>query len=87
MIKKIAFKIVYKELLKHGMIRGNYSGSKNAEHFMYGIATVMEMITYFAGGDELADEYSKMFLDNMTKSEQNLEERNGKQGEVSEDLS
>lgn len=52
---------------------------------MYGVSTAIETIAYLAG--DYSDKYAKMFLDNMSESEKRWEELNGKQGEISEDLS
>ena len=86
-IKKMAFKIVYKELSKLSLLMGKYSGSPRAEHFMYGVGTVMEIIANHAGGDELAGLYSDVMNKNMDLSEEIWREKYGQQGEVSEDLS
>ncbi len=86
LIKKLAFKVAYRELSKCSMCAGHYSGSPSAERFMYGVATVMESIAYFAGGDKLADKCSSLFTKNMVNSEKNWEAVHGKQGEVSGDM-
>lgn len=78
--------MAYRELSKCSMYAGHYSGSPTAERFMYGVATVMESIAYFAGGNKLADKYSSLFTKNMVNSEKNWEVAHGKQGEVSGDM-
>lgn len=69
MNKKEAFEIVYNELIKNPMLQGNYDAKNGNENFMYGICTVMEVIANNIS-EEKYDEYSTLWVNNMTKSEE-----------------
>jgi len=64
-----AFMLVYKQLMQNPMYRGSYDARNGDEHYMHGIACVMESIAWRAGGDELADEYNAYWSANMGSSE------------------
>ena len=65
MSEKEAFQIVLNKLKECNMFSGIYDAKNGNEHFMYGLATVMEVIAYYAGDEEHAD----IFLRNMIESE------------------
>lgn len=69
MNKREAFEIVYNELIKNPMFQGNYDAKHGNENFMYGICTVMEVIANNIS-EEKYDEYSTLWVNNMTKSEE-----------------
>ena len=69
MNKREAFEIVYNELIKNPLLQGNYDAKNGNEHFMYGICTVMEAIANNVS-EEKYDEYSTLWVNNMTKSEE-----------------
>ena len=70
MIKKIAYKIVFKELSKYGMLVGKYDAKHSTEDFMYGISTVMEKIAYSID-DKTGQAFEDKFIKNMIESEKN----------------
>jgi hypothetical protein len=49
------------------MFLGIYDAKNGSEQFMYGISTVMEFIAYNCG-EEIYDEFEKIFLENLQKS-------------------
>ena len=70
-----AFKIVLNELKKNSLLCGHYDARHGNEHFMYGIATVMEAIAVRADDTgEIYDGFEDEFLNNMTKSEERSED-------------
>lgn len=56
-----AWKVVYDELMKVGLFRGNYDAKHASEHFMYGIEMVMENIAA-----NISEECLIMFQDVFT---------------------
>ena len=64
MNKQEAFKIVFEELKKCSLFTGKYDTKNGNEHFMYGIATVMESIAYQIN-EETGDTFSDTFIKNM----------------------
>ena len=73
MTEKEAFEFVLNELMQCGLFIGEYDARHGDEHFMYGIATVMESIAYRVG-DDVGDAFSDLFTRNMIKSEENVAE-------------
>jgi hypothetical protein len=62
------WKEVYDELTKNEMLCGKYDArTSDAEHFINGVWTVMEYIAERAGHH---DEFDKMFMQNVIKSEE-----------------
>lgn len=64
-----AWKVVYDELMRCSMFRGNYDAKNGNEIFMYGIATVMECIAYHVS-EECAALYNETFATNMVGSKE-----------------
>lgn len=60
-----AYKMVFEDLQNIPWCRGEYDTQHGNEHFMYGIATVMEIIAYRGGLDSNA--VSDNFTKNMSK--------------------
>lgn len=76
MNKKKAFQIVFYELIKCPMFMGEYDAKNGDEHFMHGIATVMERIAYELDEDqELLDAFSDLFDNNMYISKMKAKEK------------
>lgn len=67
-IKKLAYKIVFKDLKKCPMFVGTYDGRNGKHRFMYGISTVMESIAYSIS-EKTGDEFCDTFIENMIESE------------------
>lgn len=67
--KSMAYKIVLKDLMEVDMFCGKYDAKNGNQSFMYGVSTVMENIAGHVS-DECADEFSEIFFQNMTKSEE-----------------
>ena len=57
--------LVFDELLKVPMFRMEYDAKNGNEHFMYGIATIMEFVAYKADRE---DEYTRIFNDGLNMS-------------------
>lgn len=66
--KKDTYKRVYNELMSVPLFSGRYDAKNCDPKYMYGIKTVMENIAYYAGDDELNDEFNTVFLNNMQYS-------------------
>lgn len=65
--------IVYDELTKNEMLCGKYDArTSDAEHFINGVWTVMEVIAERAG---CHDEFDEMFVQNLKDSEDRAERR------------
>ena len=64
-----AWKIVYDELMKVGLFRGNYDARNGHDSYMYGIATVMENIAWHVSED-CADEFNEIFTTNLVSSQE-----------------
>ena len=71
MNKAEAYQIVYDDLVNMGvgLFIGTYDAKNGSRSFMHGISTVMESIAYNASEDTY-EKFSKLFYDNMIKSEQ-----------------
>lgn len=69
MNKRKAFEIVYNELTKNPMFRGNYDAKNGDKHFMYGVCTVMEVVANNID-EETYIKYVDLWTDNMKKSEE-----------------
>ena len=67
MEKAEIYKTVLKDLAECPMFLGIYDAKNGSEQFMYGISTVMEFIAYNCG-EEIYDEFEKIFLENLQKS-------------------
>lgn len=61
-------KKLFNKLCECPLFMGHYDAEHGNEHYMYGISTVMEFIAHYIS-DEVLDEFSEKFLDNMLKSE------------------
>ena len=68
MLKKLAYKIVFKDLCKCNLFIGKYDSRNSKSDFMYGISTVMENIAYSIS-DKIGDKFSDNFIKNMIASE------------------
>ena len=68
-----AFDFVLSRLMGNDLFRGKYDARNGDEHFMHGIATVMESIAYHVS-DEVGDAFSDLFTRNMIESEKNVAE-------------
>lgn len=68
MIKKLAYRIVMKDLMKCPMFRGNYDAKNGNDHFMYGISTIVEFVAYGCG-EKFYDKFEEMFFANLRKSQ------------------
>lgn len=71
MTEKEVFKLVLDELKKCELFTGKYDARNGDEHFMNGIATVMESIAYHAG-DDVGDAFSDLFTKNLIESEEKI---------------
>ncbi len=69
MLKELAYKIVYNDLMKCPICRGIYDAKHGKDSFMYGISLVMEAIAYQVS-EKTLDEFNDIFMDNMTKSKE-----------------
>lgn len=70
MIKKMAYKMVLKDLCECNMFIGKHDAKNGNEHFMYGIGTVMECIAYRIDektGDDFADTFMKNVIESIDK--------------------
>ena len=65
-----AYEMVFNDIVNSGcgLMIGKFDAKNGAEHFMYGISTVMEWIAYRVS-DEVGDEFSDLFIKNMIESE------------------
>lgn len=68
MNKAEAYKIVFEDLKKYPLYNGSYDAKHGNEHFMFGIANVMEYITLKIS-DEVHDEFINKFYNNMVAAE------------------
>ena len=69
MTKKEAFEIVLNEMKDISLFMGKYDAVHGSDKSMHGISSVMEYIAYSIS-DEIGDEFSNTFLDNMIASEE-----------------
>ena len=67
-VKEEMFLYVLNELKKCDLFVGKYDAKNGNEHFMNGVACVMESIAYRAGED-IGDEFSDEFTRNLIASE------------------
>lgn len=68
-IKKYAYKIVYKDLIKNeGLFVGKYDAKHGGESFMYGVSFVMESIAYSVSEDT-GETFIDLFFGNLIASE------------------
>jgi hypothetical protein len=67
MEKTEIYKTVLADLVECPMFLGVYDAKNGSEQFMYGVSTVMEFIAYNCG-EEIYDEFEKIFLENLQKS-------------------
>lgn len=74
MSKSEAYQIVLEDLEKSPLLCGVYDARHGNEHFMYGIATVMEIIASGVS-EERYTQFSSMFSNNMAASEERAENR------------
>lgn len=68
MDKQEAYKIVLEDLKKIPLFMGSYDACHGNEHFMHGVAAVMESIAYKVS-DEEGDAFSDEFVHNLIFSE------------------
>ena len=68
MDKKIACLVALEELKQCPMFRGVYDAKNEDEHFMNGVATVMEALAYMVN-DNVGDKFTDEFLLNKINSE------------------
>lgn len=68
-IKRHAYKIVYKDFIKYeGLFVGKYDAKHGGESFMYGVSFVMEAIAYSIS-DEAGEAFIDLFFSNLIASE------------------
>lgn len=67
-LKKLAYRIVLKDLCKCNLFIGKYDAKHGDEHFMYGVSMIMENIAYSVS-DKVGDDFSDNFIKNMIASE------------------
>lgn len=72
-VREEAFLYVLNELKKCELFTGKYDARNGDEHFMHGIATVMESIAYSVS-DDVGYAFSVLFTENMTESEEKVAE-------------
>lgn len=68
MLKRIAYWIVFKDLVKCNMFTGIYDARSGSDKFMYGVSVVMESIAYKVS-EKVGDRFADDFTDNMIFSE------------------
>lgn len=68
MTEKEVFETVLNELMNYNLFTGKYDARNGNEHFMYGVAAVMECIAYHAGND-VGDAFSDLFTKNLAESQ------------------
>lgn len=74
MSKNEAFKIVYDELIKCPMFRGQFDAKNGNREFMYGICTVMENVALNVS-EETYEDFSTLFVNNVCASIDKAERR------------
>lgn len=74
MNKSEVYQIVLEDLEKISLLCGVYDAEHGNEHFMYGIAAVMEIIACRVS-EERYTQFSSMFSNNMAASEERAERR------------
>ena len=73
MERKEAFEIVLNEMKECPLFMGKYDAEHGSDKYMHGVAVVMEYIAYKIS-DEVGDEFSDTFLNNMIASEEYAKE-------------
>lgn len=68
MSEREAFEIVLNKLKENNLFCGCYDAVNGNEHFMYGVATVMENIAYSVD-NETGEKFTNEFLNNLLESE------------------
>lgn len=68
MSEREAFEIVLNKLKENNLFCGYYDAVNGNEHFMYGVATVMENIAYSVD-NETGEKFTDEFLTNLMESE------------------
>lgn len=67
--EKMTLVNILDDMLKdNNLLLGTYDAKNGNEHFMYGIMTVMEIL-FDLIDENFADEYTKVFIENMITSE------------------
>lgn len=69
MFKRLAYYIVYTDLIKIDLFKGKYDAKNGSKHYMNGIATVMEVIALRAS-EATYEKQVNLFIDNLLKSEE-----------------
>lgn len=71
-----AYRIVYNDILNKdvGLFLGRFDARKGNDHFMYGVCTVMEFLTYSIS-DEEGDAFREIWDENFQKSLDEARER------------
>lgn len=64
MDKRVAYRIVFNELIKNPLFTGIYDAENGSKEFMHGVATVMENIAYNISPD-MCHSFSAGFCNNM----------------------
>jgi len=64
MDKRVAYRIVFNELIKNPLFIGIYDAKNGSKEFMHGVVTVMEYIAYNISPD-ICHGFSFEFCDNM----------------------
>ena len=70
-LRKKIIKSTIEELMECELLRGKYDAKHGNEHYMYGIATVMERLALEVS-EEYAERISNIFIRNMTESEEKV---------------
>ena len=68
MFKRLAYHIVYKDLIKIDLFKGKYDAKNGSKHYMNGISTVMEVIALRASRATY-EKHVNLFIDNLLRSE------------------
>ena len=67
-LRKKVIKSTIEELMECELLRGKYDAKNGNEHYMYGIATVMERLALEVS-EEYSEKISNIFIKNMIESE------------------
>lgn len=70
--EKEVLKKAIEEMKECGLLVGKYDALNGNQTFMYGISTVMECFAYGVS-DEYGEEFSNLFLKNMSESKKVLD--------------
>ena len=73
-----AYEMVLNDIVNSGcgLMVGKYDAKNGEDSFMHGISTVMEWIAYRVS-DEVGDDFSDTFCNNLIESEQRAEVKDG----------